>query len=494
MQIAIDAAGFSATEADELRQAMGSKRSRARMDRLRSRLFTGMAARGITGAVAEDIWHKLVSFADYGFPESHAVSFAYLVYSSSWIKLHEPAAFCAALLNAQPMGFYSPHTLCQDARRHGVTVQGPDLVRSVAHATLEPYTESHNGVAVRLGLSSVRGIGDGLAEAIVAEREANGPFDDLADLARRTGLNQAQLESLALAGAVPSSTPPPAAKSGGKRSNGNLFAPNSGKGDGRNRRERADRRAGDGRNRRQALWAAGAAAQSRPGRLPGIVTGTDAPMLPGMSASEEAVADLVATGVSATGHPTRFIRDELDRMGVTPAARLATVPIPDDGSEHRNDPAALRSRQAERSRRRHTDDAAEASTTAGLPESASDAAQSDPPSNTHDSHLAKPRRAEPTGPPDPVSNKVLVAGVVTHRQRPATAGGTMFINLEDETGLVNVIASRGCWMRYRAVARGAPALIVRGRLERAEGVVNVVAEKITELHLDLGPLRSRNFR
>ncbi|HET8931594.1 MAG TPA: OB-fold nucleic acid binding domain-containing protein, partial [Acidimicrobiales bacterium] len=447
MQIAIDAAGFSATEADELRQAMGSKRSRARMDRLRERLFTGMAARGITGEVAEDIWHKLVSFADYGFPESHAVSFAYLVYSSSWIKLYEPAAFCAALLNAQPMGFYSPHTLCQDARRHGVTVHGPDLVRSVADATLEPCDESHNQVAVRLGLSSVRSIGDDQAAAIVSEREANGPYLDLADLARRTGLNQTQLESLALAGAVPTAdvTDPthhdvaisrPSTKSVVKSRSQRQISTNFTDGTESGTETGTAERQAKSRNRREALWAAGAAAQSRPGRLPGIVTGTDAPTLPGMSASEEAVADLVATGVSATGHPTRFIRDELDRMGVIPAARLATVRIPADAAEadKTSVPAELRGR------------------------------------------------------------RVVVAGVVTHRQRPATAGGTMFINLEDETGLVNVIASKGCWMRYRAVARGAPALVVRGRLERVEGVVNVVAEKITELDLDLGPLRSRNYR
>lgn len=442
MQIAIDAAGFSATEADELRQAMGSKRSRARMGRLRERLFTGMATRGITGEVAEDIWHKLVSFADYGFPESHAVSFAYLVYASSWIKLYEPAAFCAALLNAQPMGFYSPHTLCQDARRHGVTVHGPDLVHSAADATLEPCGDSHNGVAVRLGLSSVRGVGDDLAETIVAERAAAGPYLDLADLARRTGVSERQLEAFALAGAVPSpvgtdrrgaldetSSPPSpkfAEKSRSQRQIPANFEHDTGT---------AGRRTARG-NRREALWAAGAAAQSRPGRLPGIVTGTDAPPLPGMSPAEEAVADLVATGVSAAGHPTRFIRDRLDRMGVTPAAHLATLPLPGDEAD------------ASRSQ----------------------------------------------GPPGPPSQRVLVAGVVTHRQRPATAGGTMFINLEDETGLVNVICSKGCWTRHRAVARSAPALVVRGRLERAEGVMNVVAEKITELELDLGPLRSRNFR
>ena len=343
------------------------------------------------------------------------MSFAYLVYSSSWIKLHEPAAFCAALLNAQPMGFYSPHTLCQDARRHGVTVLGPDLDVSGAAAVLEPCAKSHNGVAVRMGLSSVRKISSDLAETIVAERDANGRFADLADLARRCGLRREQLESLALAGAVPPAKSIPSAKSvpslkyGGKRLHTSLFPPYLGEKDFGERQDKP--------NRRRALWEAGAAAQAHPDRLPGIVTGLDAPPLPGMSADEEAVADLAAVGVSPDGHPTRFIRDDLDAMGVVPAAQLAEA-----------------------------------------------------------------------------NNKVLVAGVVTHRQRPATAGGTMFINLEDETGLINVICSKGCWTRYRTVAAGAPALIVRGRLEKVEGVTNVIAETISELALSIGPLRSRNFR
>ena len=115
MQMAIDVAGFTAAEADQLRQAMGSKRSRERMEDLQARLYAGMAERGIVGDIADQIWDKLAAFANYGFPESHSVSFAYLVYSSSWIKYYYPAAFCAALLNAQPMGFYSPHSLVQDA-------------------------------------------------------------------------------------------------------------------------------------------------------------------------------------------------------------------------------------------------------------------------------------------------------------------------------------------------------------------------------------------
>ena len=136
MQMAIDVAGFSPGEADQLRQAMGSKRSRERMERLRARFYEGMAERGIAGEVADQIFDKLAAFANFGFPESHSVSFAYLVYASSWIKLHYPAAFCAALLNAQPMGFYSPHSLVQDARRHGVEVRTPDINRSGAKARL----------------------------------------------------------------------------------------------------------------------------------------------------------------------------------------------------------------------------------------------------------------------------------------------------------------------------------------------------------------------
>ena len=138
MQMAIDVAGFTPAESDELRQAMGSKRSAARMERLRQRLYEGMADHGITGDIADELFVKMKAFANYGFPESHSVSFAYLVYASSWIKHHEPAAFCAALLNAQPMGFWSPHTLVRDARRHGVVVRTPDLNASLATATLEP--------------------------------------------------------------------------------------------------------------------------------------------------------------------------------------------------------------------------------------------------------------------------------------------------------------------------------------------------------------------
>src|SRR5688572_25619976 len=161
MQMAIDVAGFSGAEADELRQAMGSKRSRKRMERLRTRLYEGMAERGITGDVADAIFEKLAAFANFGFPESHSVSFAYLVYSSAWFKLHYPAAFCAALLNAQPMGFWSPHTLTRDAARHGVKVRRPDVNDSDWWSTLEAPGSGCPGDhgSIRLGLHEVRSVG-----------------------------------------------------------------------------------------------------------------------------------------------------------------------------------------------------------------------------------------------------------------------------------------------------------------------------------------------
>src|SRR5438477_12424411 len=182
MQIAIEIAGFTPGEADQLRQAMAAKRSRERMERIRARLFDGMAERGVTGDIAGRIWDKLSAFANYGFPESHSVSFAYLVYASPWLKRYYPAAFCAGLLNAQPMGFYSPHSLVQDARRHGVLVRTPDLNESAAAtSTLEPCFESTGGLAVRLGIDYVRSIGDDLAAEIAAGR----PYRGVEDLVRR---------------------------------------------------------------------------------------------------------------------------------------------------------------------------------------------------------------------------------------------------------------------------------------------------------------------
>ncbi|WP_281905166.1 error-prone DNA polymerase [Phytohabitans aurantiacus] len=392
MQLAIDVAGFDASEADQLRRAMGSKRSNERMAAMRDRLYAGMAERGITGELADDIYLKLSSFASFGFPESHAISFAYLVYASSWLKRYHPGPFLAALLNAQPMGFYSPQTLVDDARRHGVEVRRPDINASAAKAILEstpdtrwrgapgepPHQWGLGGPAVRLGLSTVRTLGDGVAVRIEQERAEGGEYRDMVDLARRVGLTTAHLEALATADAF----------------------------------------ACFGLDRREALWAAGAAAQERRDRLPGTTTGANPPPLPGMDAVDRLVADVWATGLSPESHPVRFVRSRLDEAGAVPIARLGLI---ENGRQ------------------------------------------------------------------------VRVGGIVTHRQRPATAGGITFMNLEDETGMLNVTCTPGLWLRYRKVARTSNALLVRGRLEKHEGVINLRADRLDPVPAPVVP-RSRDFR
>ncbi|MET0898771.1 MAG: error-prone DNA polymerase [Mycobacterium sp.] len=374
MQLAVDCAGFTGAEADQLRRAMGSKRSTEKMRRLRGRFYDGMREKhGITGPLADRIYEKLEAFANFGFPESHSLSFASLVFYSSWFKLHHPAAFCAALLRAQPMGFYSPQSLVADARRHGVLVHGPDANASLAHATLE-----NSGTEVRLGLGAVRHIGDELAQKLVDERNLNGPFISLLDLTGRVQLSVPQTEALATAGALA------------------CFEI----------------------SRREGLWAAGAAAGERPGRLPGVGSSSQIPTLPGMSDLELAAADVWATGVSPDSFPTQFLRTDLDALGVVPANQLLTVP---DGT------------------------------------------------------------------------RVLIAGAVTHRQRPATAQGVTFLGLEDETGLMNVLCSPGVWGRHRKLAQTASALVIRGIVQNATGAVTVIADRMDNLTMRVRS-KSRDFQ
>ena len=183
MQLAIDCAGFSPADADRLRQAMSSKRGPERIEELREAMMTGMAARGIPDEVARDVYAKVLAFSSYGFPESHAISFAYLVYASAWLKCYYPAAFTAALLRAQPMGFYSPASLIGDVRRHGVQVLGVDVNASEVLATLEA-TSVPGQPAIRLGLAAVRSLGTDPAARIVVGQ----PYTGLEDFARRTAL------------------------------------------------------------------------------------------------------------------------------------------------------------------------------------------------------------------------------------------------------------------------------------------------------------------
>ncbi len=388
MQMAIDVAGFSPADADRLRQAMGSKRSDARMQALRELLYRGMAGNGITGETAEAVFESMRAFANFGFPESHAASFAYLVYASAWLKLRHPEAFLAGLLNSQPMGFWSPTTLVADARRHGVTVRRPDVNHSAEPATLEPLGDSGNGnrnghgsgngFAVRLGLRSVKSIDRVLARRIAAAA----PYRSLGELVRRTGLNRSQLESLATAGAT--------------------------------------RDIGHG-NRRADLWAAGIAAANRPGQLPDLTDSTSAPLLPSMTHTELLAADLSTTGITVDSSAFELLEQALvERNG------------------HRDRIPANRLRQCHPGQR------------------------------------------------------IRVAGIITHRQRPRSAGGVTFLNLEDDTGLINVICSRGLWERHRDFVDTARALLVTGRVESSEDVINIMAERLEDLPLSVA-VPARNY-
>ncbi|ALX67186.1 error-prone DNA polymerase [Microbacterium sp. XT11] len=413
IQMATTIGDCTADEADTLRRAMGSKRGLEKIETIRRQLYEGMARHGLSAEQSDRIYAQIQAFSNFGFAESHSLSFALLVYASSWLKLHYPAAFLAGLLRSQPMGFYSASTLTADARRHGVTVLRPDLHASAAVDTLEPLGEERaatgmrscllqvdpppktrfdrdapdesaahrrdGAYAVRLGLAGVRGIGEALAERIVTEREERGPFRDLNDLVRRTDATAAHLESLATAGAFECL----------------------------------------GLSRREAIWLAGAAAEDRARFLPGTTVAVQPPLFPDQSGYERLAADLWATGVSTDDHPMTHFRSQLHERGVITSDRL----------------------------------------------------------RTHE-----------TG------RRVEVAGLVTHRQRPETAAGVTFLNLEDEHGLINVICSTGVWTRYRRAARTSPALIVRGILERsAEGVVNILADAFEDLRTGLSH-QSRDFR
>lgn len=410
MQMAVAVGGCSAADADLLRRAMGSKRGVERIDSLKERLFAGMRENGLSEGKATEIYEKIQAFANFGFAESHSISFSVLVYASSWMKLHYPAAFLASLLRAQPMGFYSPQSLAADARRHGVTVLGPSLALSGVHAGLErlPSYDGHGGMAsclafeqppvekefdrrspdlttshhrdlgwgVRLGLADVTQIGTEVAERIVAERSAGGDFRDQADLARRVDLTTTQLEALAMAGAF-------------------------------------------SEHRRQDLWTSREASALAPGQLDLGGLSYQPPLLPMLTEAEQLVQDLATTGLSPGDHPLRHLRDGLSARGVVPISEVGGVES---------------------------------------------------------------------------GRRIEVAGLVTHRQRPGTAGGVTFLNLEDETGLLNVVVSPGAWARYRRVARTSAALVVRGILQHtADGVLNLVADRCEQLIVRASP-KSRDFR
>ncbi|RMF38068.1 MAG: DNA polymerase III subunit alpha [Planctomycetota bacterium] len=290
MRLAVVAAGFTPGEADQLRRAMAAWRRPGLIDQFHRKLIDGMRANGLTQEFAERVFTQIRGFGEYGFPESHAASFALLVYVSAWLKCYYPDAFCAALLNSQPMGFYAPAQLVRDAREHGVEVRSVCVNASDWECTLEPTGTTGQRCALRLGLLMIRGLPESVGRNIVAVRATGGPFRDLADFARRTEMGQATLTRLADAGALSSL-------------------------------------AGD---RRAAYWQT-LAHEKKPASMPLFeAAGADADdpipeALQPMDEIDEVYTDFATTGLSLRKHPVAFIRPQLDRWRVVPAKRLSSV-------------------------------------------------------------------------------------------------------------------------------------------------------------------------
>jgi error-prone DNA polymerase len=375
LRMAMVAAGFSGTEAEELRRAFGFKRSERRMVEIEAKLRAGMARRGIEGRAADEIVRAITAFALYGFPESHASSFALLAYASAWLKVRQPAPFYAALLNNQPMGFYHPATIVKEAQRHGLAIRPIDVTRSAWPCAVE---SAPAGWAVRLGLRYVKGLRETAGRAIVAARRAR-PFVSVADLAARAELASDEAQTLAAIGALRAL----------------------------------------GGTRRADLWAA---AIPSPGPLFAIADAAPAPTPTGplreMTVDERLAADFAGTGVTLGPHPMALRRAMLAQAGVLRACDL----------------------------RRGVDGAT-----------------------------------------------VRVAGSVIVRQRPGTAKGFVFLSLEDETGIANIIVTPGLFARSRLVLVTAPLLLVEGILQSQDGVFSVRAYRVTPMPVRGDAIPSHDF-
>ena len=393
MQLAVVAADFTGGEADQLRRAMGAWRRKGELERYRQKLLDGLANNGYDPDFAQRLCQQIEGFGSYGFPESHAASFALLVYASAWLKCFAPAAFLAALLNSQPMGFYAPAQLIQDARRHGVEVRAADVGASAWDCTLEaagcaataPGQVAASGAApeppqpaVRLGLRMIRGLGREAATRIAAARGEHA-FADTQDLAARARLDTGELRTLAAGGALASL-------------------------------------AG---HRRQALWQASGAAPL-PGLLAEAPGGDVAATLDAPAEAEDLLADYARLGFTLGRHPLAFVREQLARLRFLTAADITAAP---------------------------------------------------------DRMLARG------------------AGLVTCRQRPGTAKGTLFLTLEDETGLTNVIVRPELFEQQRRILLGARLMGVFGQIRRQGRVVHLVASRVVDHSPLLGSLaaRSRDF-
>ena len=398
LRMAMIVAGFTGGEAEELRRAMGFKRSEKRMKEIEVKLRAGMDRNGIAKDAQERIIRSITSFALYGFPESHAASFALLAYASAYLKCHYLAAFMAAMLNNQPMGFYAPAILLNDARRHGLRVLPIDVAVSEWSCTIEPMGRRGEGVtgrdkavspplplspspplALRLGLVYVKGLRAEAGKAIVRERE-RGAFRDIDDLARRVPeLRKDELNKLAEVGAL-------------------------------NSLEAA--------HRRDALWQAGHAAQPAGPLLEALPEPERASPLVQMNIEERLNADFAGTGFTIGKHPMAYRREEMNALGVTPARQLARMR---DGSN------------------------------------------------------------------------VRVAGCVIVRQRPGTAKGFVFLSMEDETGVANVIVTPDLFERSRFVLLSSHFLLIDGALQNLDNVISVKAARVEGLSARVAADLSHDF-
>jgi error-prone DNA polymerase len=378
MRLAIEAAHFSESDADGLRRSMATFRADGRLWTYREMFIEGMVGRGYGQDFAQRCFKQIEGFGSYGFPESHAISFAILVYVSAWVKWHHPEIFCLSLLNSQPMGFYQPAQLVRDAREHGVEVLPPDVMLSEWDCRLEtPSDRRSHHAAVRLGLRQIKGFKEAEAELLVKARDAGGRT--LEDFVLRAGLSRRGLELLAEADAFRSL----------------------------------------GVDRRQALWAV-------KGLTPDINAARDAPLLarqslkeaqvqlPFMSPAQHVAEDYRTTSLSLKAHPVGFFRAELNQLRAIPAAGLKTLR---DG------------------------------------------------------------------------RRICVGGLVLVRQRPGTAKGVVFLTLEDETGVANIVVWRDAFEANRRLVMGASFLLVEGRLQHEGEVIHLVAEKFTDLSHRLSEMR-----
>ncbi|MBB4008845.1 error-prone DNA polymerase [Allorhizobium taibaishanense] len=383
MRVAIDCGGFTPGEADQLRRSMATFKHTGGVSKFAEKLIEGMVANGYERDFAERTFRQLEGFGSYGFPESHAASFALIAYASSWVKCHHPDVFCAALLNSQPMGFYAPAQIVRDAREHGVTVLPVCINASRWDTVLEG--EGRNGVfAVRLGLSMVRGLDNEAAGFLVANR-ANQPFVSIEDLWQRAGVSQEALVRLAEADAMQSCL---------------------------------------GLTRRDALWAIkrladeplplfAAALRNGP-----VVEQIEPPVvLRSMTAGSEVVQDYGHVGLTLRDHPVSFLRDDLRQKGFLSCAQAL-------------------------SRRDRT--------------------------------------------------KVEIAGMVLVRQRPGSAKGVMFITIEDETGIANLVVWPKIFEQFRRVVLGAGMLGVRGHIQREGAVVHLVVRHLEDLSSQLAGIAGRD--